>query len=189
MKSKGMEMAIQIFIVLFVLLAVSMLVLQLVSEQFSERGQDLEEQIKKDELKRQVNNAKSECRQLCNGNSMEDHVKFCIKNFDLTPSGTISYNEKEDILPGFGVCTDQVYCAQLITDCSMGASKLTMESCKEIICNHWGDFGIEEPALSSKLREFVQPGDCFSKLSEEEKQSHWFNVFYGITDSSELSCS
>jgi hypothetical protein len=189
MNSKGMEMAIQIFIVLFVLLAVSMLVLQLVSEQFSERGQDLEEQIKKDELRRKVNDARNECRELCNGNSMEELVKFCIKSFDLTPSGTISYSDKENILPGFAVCTDKVYCAQLVTDCSMGSSQVTMDSCKEIICNYWSSFGIEEPALSAKLKEFVQPGKCFEKLSEEEKQDHWFNVFFGTINAEDLNCS
>ncbi len=189
MNKKGVEMALQIFIVLFVLLAVSMLVLQLVSEQFSKRSQDLEETQRKQAYETKVNEARSDCRNLCIGKSTENNAQFCLKYYDLTPTGAAPYDENY-LMPGFSVCTDRIYCPQLITDCFVGDKPLTMADCKTIVCNYWKTTGVTAGAiLNSKLQQFIKPGTCpCAGGGTAIVNDHWFKVVYNVNSITNFNC-
>ncbi|MCD6478813.1 MAG: hypothetical protein J7L44_02895 [Candidatus Diapherotrites archaeon] len=181
MNKRGMEMAIQVFIILFVLLAVAMLVLQMVSTQFSEQQRKLEEQRRKQALESKLADMRGTCNTLCTQANSEGTLKakarFCIKAFrdgvDLTLNGATN-DYDESFLVGTGICEDAIYCPQLV-DCDVG-TKLDMTACKAILCSLWKSQGFTDEQISEKLKQFVQPGSCYS--DPINKPNHWYTRLF-----------
>ncbi len=183
MNQKGMEMAIQIFIVLFVLLAVSMLVLQLVSTQFTEQESKLKDVQRKAAFDQQMSKNRSECESLCNMGTLEEKAKFCIKNFNFSQDETLSNYNQEDFIAGVGVCEDRVYC-NMITTCKSGNQVLDMQTCKIILCNYWASKAGDEKK-EALLKQFIKPGACYDNLTPEQKELHWYKLYFNENPSCE----
>lgn len=167
---KGMEMAIQIFIVLFVLLAVSMLVLNLVSEQFQTQSTEIDRFTRTQEVENRINQFIVQCNNYCTSTQATQRANYCMSSISLSDDLFSSFDDTR--LAGIGLCTDRIYCP-MVTDCQ----NLTMESCKNVLCTHWGNQGIDAETTNTLLKRHFNPGACYANLDAEQRSLHWFTRF------------
>ncbi|MCX6801696.1 MAG: hypothetical protein NT067_01140 [Candidatus Diapherotrites archaeon] len=184
MKSKGMEMPIQIFITLFVLLAVAMLVLQMVSEQFKQQQAKIAQEQQKRQLDQDFQSMRENCASLCaNANSdptLTSKANYCAKSFtngvDITLDG-LKTDYTENLLPGIGICEDRIYCPHIYT-CEMGSGQtLTMQKCKDAMCAFWASQSFTTARMNEALNQFVQPGSCYTANPANQK-NHWYTLLF-----------
>lgn len=169
MNSRGMEMAIQIFIVLFVLLAVSMLVLNLVSEQFESQGNEIDKFNQDQAKENKINKFKTTCNSYCNSNQVAEKAKYCLETLSLSDELVPSFNK--EFQAGIGVCEDKIYCS-MITNCS----GLSMTNCKALLCNYWASQSLDANTQNNLLETYITPGKCYNTLQPSEKSLHWFGI-------------
>ncbi|MEM0360572.1 MAG: hypothetical protein QXK06_04525 [Candidatus Diapherotrites archaeon] len=186
MKSKGMEMPIQIFIILFVLLAVAMLVLQMVSQQFAERQKKLKEEEMKRAYNEKLASMNETCSNLCaqanSDGSLSSKVAFCAKKFedglDITKNSmTGDYTEEFSNIFGVGICEDMIYCPHTHSCKIGGGTALTMDTCKTIMCQYFANQGFTQDERTEKLRQFIRPGNCYFEKASNVP-NHWYTRLF-----------
>ncbi|MCX6802037.1 MAG: hypothetical protein NT067_02885 [Candidatus Diapherotrites archaeon] len=152
------------------------------------------------QLAQQLQAMKDTCASLCakanSDASLESKGAYCTKTFtegfDVTQNGlTVDYTY--NLLPTIGVCEDRIYCP-LAYDCQVGGSKaLTMQKCREILCEYWGGLGFTAAQKQEKLRQFIQPGKCYSNADVNQVKDHWYTMLFdssknGVVEPEEITC-
>ncbi len=165
MNSKGMEMAIQIFIVLFVLLAVSMLVLQLVSQQFTSNQDQLVQQQREQAYQQQKKELQTTCSAFLSSGKPMDQAAYCMKKFSLAGDGSLVSSYIQDDFGLMGFCDDAIYC--FIID-----QKIKPNDCVPIICNYLKSLGVTKENATKTLQDGLVPGSC----DYENEVMHWYNL-------------
>jgi hypothetical protein len=202
MKSKGMEMPIQIFITLFVLLAVAMLVLQMVTQQIGTQTNTVKVWQASESFKNAVAKIQSECSDLCSkansDSSLLPKVNFCTKSFPggLELTGNAITNEYDQVyLGGVGICEDSIYCP-VVTTCKLGGSmQLNMDQCRVVMCQYWTDHKFDDARKKELLLQFWQPGICYNPADLNSTKYHWYTSLFDsskdgkIDPVTEIKCS
>lgn len=185
---KGTEKPIEIFVALFVVLAVALVMLKLFQNQVTQQQSEIDEIKQNDAQEELFQNAKTYCQDKCSqatsNNCAADRLaSLCIaygsdvleelEYLDLNQDGLNNYDET--YLVGVGVCEDRVPCHVLIDRCC--SQKINYNTCNKILKDYWEQsLNLDADQIESKFASLIDPGDCYSDLSEVEKASHWYDV-------------
>jgi hypothetical protein len=185
---RGTDKPIEIFIALFVILAVAMVILKMFSSQIEQKRQEMETQQQEERAKMAKADLDAYCDSLCSNaqRSLKDKVSYCTSYYrgsiDINKNSVADYTDALDNIQGY--CEDRIYCAAY-----RPCGSLDMRTCKKITCDYMSNtMGItEDVAKSDRLFGYkvstqsyaglVQPGECWTRLTSEQKKLHWFYSF------------
>lgn len=190
-----------IIVGVFLILPMSMVILKMFSSQITDKRSEIMQAGEEEWLKQARADLNNYCNSLCSDAqmSMKNKIAFCTgfydKGIDINRNGASDYIFKLDNLHGY--CEDRVYCSAY-SPCA----GLNLNSCRAIVCNYMEDnlnmagdqelagrlVGYEADGSYSGL---FQPGDCYSSLTDEQKETHWFTRFMSVPNldsSGQASC-
>ena len=185
---KGTEKPIEIFVALFVILAVALVMLKLFQNQVTQQQSEIDEIKQKQAQSDLFQNARTYCQDKCsqatsNDCSPANLASLCISYgsdvlqglefLDLDQDGTNGYDDK--YLAGVGLCEDKVPCHAIIDTCC--SKTINYETCKGILKSYWGDsLNLDDAQVEAKFAALVQPGECYSGLTDAQKEFHWYTL-------------
>jgi hypothetical protein len=192
---RGTDKPIEIFIALFVILAVAMVILKMFSTQIEEKRKEMEEQQQQERIRMAEQDLKSFCATKCSDahKSLKNKVTFCLsyypKEVDINMNSMADYTDKLDNVQGF--CEDRVYCAAYDP-----CGSLDVKTCKSIVCEYLGtNMGVTGDIDKAKRlvgydqeddkydeESYFNPGECWGRLTDSQKQKHWFNTLMSVPD-------
>jgi hypothetical protein len=189
---------IEIFIALFVILAVAMVILKMFSSQIEQKKTEMEQQQQEQRAFQAMADLDTYCDSQCSKafRSLKDKVAYCTSYYreeiDINKNSMPDYTMALDNIQGF--CEDRIYCAAYRT-----CGSLDMQNCKKVVCQYLEDtLGLESDYdMADRLVGYdggtytglFQPGECWYRISDEEKKYHWFNNFLSVEDPLGTTCS
>jgi len=187
----GTDKPIEIFIALFVILAVAMVILKMFSSQIEQKKTEMEEQAQSERARQAMADLDIYCDSQCSKahRSLKDKVAYCSSYFrgeiDINKNSMPDYTLALDNIQGY--CEDRIYCAAY-----RPCGSLDMINCKKLTCDYlernMGIVGDEDQAnrlvgyKEGRYTGLIQPGDCWDRISSEEKKMHWFYNFMASPD-------
>ncbi|MEM4268419.1 MAG: hypothetical protein QXK37_06350 [Candidatus Woesearchaeota archaeon] len=136
----------------------------------------------------------SYCDSLCAQahRSLKDKVTYCTSYYrgeiDINKNSIPDFTMALDNIQGY--CEDRIYCAAY-----RPCGSLDMLTCKKITCDYIErnlGAGNSDVTKSNRLVHYnpdsdtysgyFQPGECWSRLSSEERENHWFYHFMSVPD-------
>jgi hypothetical protein len=199
---RGTDKPIEIFIALFVILAVAMVILKMFSSQIEEKRKEMETQQQEERARMAQADLDTFCATKCSNafKSMKDKVTFCTSYYqgeiDINKNSMPDYTMLIDNIQGY--CEDRIYCAAY-----QPCGSLDIITCKQIVCNYLRDsmevttdeaqaqrlVGYDATKDKYKEAALFNPGECWTRLSEEEKKMHWFYTFMAVPDINDVDTS
>ncbi len=182
----GTDKPIEIFIALFVILAVAMVILKMFSSQIEQKKTEMEQEQQAEAARQAVADLDIFCDSACSKatRSLKDKVSYCTSYYkgeiDINKNSMADYTTDLDNIQGY--CEDRIYCAAY-----RPCGSLDMQNCKKLTCDYLeNNMGITNDIdKADRLVGFdgvnynglFEPGDCWTRLTSEQKKSHWFYNF------------
>jgi hypothetical protein len=199
---RGTDKPIEIFIALFVILAVAMVILKMFSSQIEEKRKEMETQQQEERARMAQADLDTFCATKCSNafKSLKDKVTFCTSYYqgeiDINKNSMPDYTMLIDNIQGY--CEDRIYCSAY-----KPCGSLDVLTCKKIVCDYMdrqmevsGDeaqanrmVGYDTTKGQYKAGALFNPGECWNRLSDEEKKMHWFYTFMAVPDINNVDTS
>jgi hypothetical protein len=197
---RGTDKPIEIFIALFVILAVAMVILKMFSSQIEEKRKEMETQQQEERSRLAQADLDTFCATQCSNayKSLKDKVTYCTSYYhgeiDINKNSMPDYTMMIDNIQGY--CEDRIYCAAY-----KPCGSLDLRTCKKIVCDFMStNMGIsDDVSKASRLvgynadkdlyNGWIAPGDCWAKLTDDEKKNHWFYNFMQVADLNSVDTS
>jgi hypothetical protein len=195
LNKRATDKPIEIFIALFVILAVAMVILKMFSSQIEEKRKEMETQQQEERARMAQADLDTYCATQCSNafKSLKDKVTFCTSYYhgeiDINKNSMPDYTMMVDNIQGY--CEDKIFCAAY-----KPCGSLDILTCKKIVCDYMernmGVVGDENKAkrlvgydaTKDQYAEnsYFNPGECWNRLTPEEKKMHWFYTFMAVPD-------
>lgn len=192
---RATDKPIEIFIALFVILAVAMVILKMFSSQIEQKKTEMEQQQQEERARQAMADLDTYCDSQCSKahRSLKDKVAYCTSYY----RGTIDINKNS--FPDFtmaldniqGYCEDRIYCAAY-----RPCGSLDIVNCKRLVCDYLDtNMGLKSDIdkatrlvgdyfSTRRYDGLFTPGECWYRITDEEKKFHWFTTFLTVEDPS-----
>jgi len=188
----GTDKPIEIFIALFVILAVAMVILKMFSSQIEQKKTEMEQEQQEERARQAMADLDIYCDSQCSKatRSLKDKISYCTSYYrgeiDINKNSMADYTMALDNIQGY--CEDRIYCSAY-----RPCGSLDILNCKKLTCDYLErNMGITiDEDQADRLVEFdgatryyglYQPGECWERLTDDDRRNHWFYNFMIVPD-------